>query len=67
MSHTDLWRTVARAVGSERGTRHFSESDSTFPPLIHMSEEPSSLGERVLYAGFHKPYYHYMKNEEQQP
>ena len=67
MSPKDLWRTVARAVGSERSAPHLSESDSTFPPGIHMSEGPSSLGERVLYAGFHKPYYHYMKNEEQQP
>ena len=61
---TTLWTTEGALVDGFRHSLGGAQSDDPFPPVSHMSEEASSLRERIVHAGFHKPYYHPVQKEE---
>ena len=58
-----LWETSGRLVDGSRHSDGPVRSDDPFPPVVHMSDAVPSLRERSAYAGFHKPYYRFIQEK----
>jgi hypothetical protein len=54
-----VWTIMGSPVDAQPPAGHRGQSDTFSPPLVHMSEDPSSLEERWGSPDFHSPYHHW--------
>jgi hypothetical protein len=60
-----VWTIMGSPVDAQPPAGHRGQSDTFSPPLVHMSEDPSSLEERWGSPDFHSPYHHWVGKKEQ--